>query len=665
MFDFVYRKKRLVQAILALITLPFAFFGVDYYFRGGGSATEVARVAGDSISQTDFANAMRDQQERMRQSLGAQYDPTVFDNPEVRYSMLQQLIGQKVLDEVRRDNLRVRRAAPAVHRRASAALRDGKFSPEAYQQLLASQGMTPLVFEQRVRQELTLAPLQEPIANGNITAMSNVQRYLALLDQKREVAVATVSADDFLKQVKVDDAAVKAYYDANPGSFQIPDEVKVEYLTLTPESLGAQVKVELDEVQKQYDANIKQYVKPEERQASHILIAVKPDAPDADKAAAKQKAETLAAQARKSPAKFADLAKQNSQDPGSAAQGGALDPFARDGSMVKPFEDAVFGAKVGDIVGPVQTEFGWHVIRVTGIKPGKTMSFDEAKAQIEQDLTRQKATRKFVEAADQFQNLVYEQADSLQAAAKGLGLELKTTAMLSRTQLLALAQNNAKFVQAVFSPESLQAKRNTEAMEVAPNTLMAARVLAYKPPALKAFDDVKLGDSPAARAQCGGENLAQKVRRGKAGAARQGQRRRRGVWQAGDIDAKPGATGVSCRGAGQDIRRRREQATGLRGCSRPSVERLFDLQDPAGHSRTCARCRAAQVLQQPHGGSGGARALQRVPGQSQDQGGREDQPGESRQEVVVAPVRVADPGDGGERRPCERRRFRSWAPAGS
>ncbi len=493
MFDFVHRKKGVVQVILALITLPFAFFGVDYYFRGGTSATEVARVAGETISQTDFANAMRDQQDRMRQSLGKDYDPSVFDNPQVRYSLLQQLIGQRVLDaQVRRDNFRVSDAQLAQFIGELPPFQeDGKFSRARYEQLLVSQGMTPLVFEQRVRTELTLAPMQEPIANGNITAMSNVERYLGLLDQQRQVSVATIAPDAFLKDVKIDDAAIKAYYDANQGAFQIPDEVKIEYLTLTPESLAGQVKVEPDEVRKQYDANVKQYTRPEERQASHILIAVKPDATDAEKAAAKQKAEALAAQARKTPAKFADLAKANSQDPGSAAQGGALDSFARDGSMVKPFEDAVFSGKAGDIVGPVQTEFGWHIIRITGVTPGKTMTFDEAKAQIERDLKQQKATRKFVEAADQFQNLVYEQADSLQAAAKGLGLDIKTTPTLTRTQLLALAQNNAKFVQAIFSPESLQAKRNTEAIEVAPNTLMAGRVLEYKAPSLRPFDDVK------------------------------------------------------------------------------------------------------------------------------------------------------------------------------
>jgi len=305
------------------------------------------------------------------------------------------------------------------------------------------------------------------------------------------VAVAVVAAEGFLKDVKIDDAAVRAFYDANATAFQIPEQVKIEYVALTPEAIAGQLSVEAAEVRKQYDDNIKQYTKAEERQASHILIAVKPDASDADKAAAKAKAETLAAQARKNPAQFADLAKQNSQDPGSAAQGGDLGSFARDGSMVKPFEDAAFSAKQGEVVGPVQSDFGWHIIKVTAVKPGKTLPFEEAKAQIEQDLKRQKATRKFAETAEQFQNLVYEQAESLQPVAKTLNLQVQTTPFITRSQVQALGMGNAKFAQAVFSPESLQAKRNTEAIEVAPNMLMAARVIESKAATPRPFDEVK------------------------------------------------------------------------------------------------------------------------------------------------------------------------------
>ncbi len=494
MFDFVHRKKRVVQVILALITLPFAFFGVDYYFRNASSVTEIAKVGGDRITQAEFADTLRDQQDRMRQQLGANFDPALFDSPEVRYSILDQIVSQRLLEgQARRDSFRVADAQLAQFIGALPAFQEeGKFSRARYEQLLASQNLTPLMFEQRLRQELTLAPLQEPLANANIVARSNVERYLSLAEQQRVASSASIAPDAYLKEVKIDDAAIKAFYDGNQAAFQTPEEVKIEYVSLTPEAVSGQLAVDPAEVRKAYDDNLKLYSKPEQRQASHILVAVKPDASEEQKAAAKKKAEDIAAQARKNPAQFADLAKKNSDDPGSAGQGGDLGAFARDGSMVKPFEDAVFSAKQGDIVGPVQTDFGWHVIKVTSIQPGKTLSFDEARPAIEQDLKRQKSSRKFVETAEQFQNLVYEQSESLQPAAKALNLQVQTTPFLSRAQVQSLGRNNAKFVQAVFSPDSLQSKRNTEAIEVAQNTLMAARVIEHKPAAPRPFEEVKM-----------------------------------------------------------------------------------------------------------------------------------------------------------------------------
>jgi len=495
MFDFVHRRKRVVQLILALITLPFAFFGVDYYFRSGPGVNEVARVGSDKITQADFDVTLREQQDRMRQQLGRNYDPAVLDNPEVRYSLLEQLIGQRLLDDqARRGQFRVSDDQLRQFISDIAAFQvDGKFSQVRYEQVLATQNppKSSAQFVNDVRQALTLAPLQEPISAGNIVAKTNVERYLSLLEQQREVAVAVIAPDAFLKDVKIGDDAVKAFYDANLALFQVPEQVKIEYVTLTPDALATQVALDPAEVRKLYDDNIKQFGKAEERQASHILIAVKPDASAADKAAAKAKADALLAQLKKSPAQFAELAKQNSQDPGSAAQGGDLGSFARDGSMVKPFEDAVFTAKQGEIVGPVATDFGWHIIKVTGIKPGKTQSFDEVRPTIEADLKRQKSAKKFAESADQFQNLVYEQADSLQPVAKALNLQVQTTPMQTRGQIQALGQGNPKFAQSVFSPDSLQAKRNTEAIEVAPNTLVAARVVEYKAATPRPFDEVK------------------------------------------------------------------------------------------------------------------------------------------------------------------------------
>lgn len=492
MFDLVHKHKHFAQFVLGLITLPFAFFGVDYYFRSGSSDQTVASVGKDKISQAEFDDALREQQQRMRQALGTSFDPAMMDSPEVRYALLDQIVNQRLLEnQARTDRFRVTDTQLQQFIAGLPPFQDaGRFSADKYREVLAAQGMTPQSFEQRVRGELILSPLQDPVVGGSIAAQSSVQRYLALLEQKRDVAVATVGAEPFEKSVKISDADVKAFYDGNQAAFQTPEAAKVEYLMLTQDAIAAQITIDPAEVKQVYQQNASQYTTNEERQASHILIAVKPDASAAAKAAAKQKADEILAKARAKPDSFAELAKTYSQDPGSSSQGGDLGSFAR-GSMVKPFEDAVFAANVGDIVGPVQTDFGYHVIKVTGVTPAHVQGFDEVKARIEADLKRQKATAKFAAAADQFQNLVYEQADSLSPAAKALGLDVQTTGLVTRPEVQAIAKGNAKFIQALFSPESIQSKRNTEAIEVAPNTLLAGRIVDYRPAAPRPFDEVR------------------------------------------------------------------------------------------------------------------------------------------------------------------------------
>ena len=491
MFDAVAKHKRIAQIILALITLPFAFFGVDYYFRRGDSMGEVATFDGGRVTEAEFANALRDQQEMMRRTQRG-VDPALFDNPEVRYSILQNVIRDRMIEKKGRD-LHFAVSNEQIFDRIAADARfqeDGKFSLDKFKLLLAQAGIPEAAYEDSVRQQLLSEKLVEPISTGGIVAKAAGEGFVTLLEQQREVAVATIDATPFVKDAKIDDAALKAYYDANTVAFRTPEEAKFEYVVLTPDALAADATVTPDEVKAQYNAQIKQYTREEERQASHILVAVKPDASDADKAAAKKKAEDLATRAKANPAKFAELAKQYSDDPGSAGQGGDLGSNPH-GTMVKAFDDAVFAMKPGEITGPVQTDFGYHIIKLTGVTPARTLSLDEAKGPIEADLKRQKVTQKFAGAADQFQNLVYEQADSLAGVAKALGLEAKTTDWATRADAQKLAFGNAKFVQALFAPESVSAKRNTEAIEVGPNTLMAGRIVEYKPAAPRPFDDVK------------------------------------------------------------------------------------------------------------------------------------------------------------------------------
>jgi peptidyl-prolyl cis-trans isomerase D len=492
MFDLVAKHKRIVQLVLALIALPFAFFGVDYYFRRADTAGDVASFDGGTITQAQFAQTLREQQEMMmRSQKGA--DPAMFDNPEVRFNIVQQMIRDRLLEKKGRD-LHFAVSNDQVFERIAGDARfqeGGKFSFDRYKLLLAQAGIPEANYEDSIRRQMLAERLVDPIASGGIVAKAAAEGFVTLVEQQREVAVANIDAEPFVKDVKIDAAAVKSFYDANAGAFNTPEEVKFEYVMLTPDALAAQTAVTPDEVKAQYAASIKQYTQEEQRQAAHILIAVKPDASDADKTAAKKKAEDLTAQAKANPAKFADLAKKYSEDPGSASQGGDLGSNPR-GVLVKAFDDAMFAMKPGEIVGPVQSEFGWHVIKLEGVTPAKTLGFDEAKGQIEADIKRQKLSQKFAAAADQFQNLVYEQADSLTGVAKALNLEAKSSpGWATRADVQRLALGNPKFVQALFAPESVSAKRNTEAFEIAPNTLLAGRVVEYKPAAPRPFDDVK------------------------------------------------------------------------------------------------------------------------------------------------------------------------------
>lgn len=492
MFDLVHKHKRAAQIVLFLMTIPFLFFGVDHYFRGGSTTDVVATIGNEKITLAEFDQSLRDQQQRARQMMGRNFDAAMFDNPEVRFAVLDQVVNDRLLAGKARDE-RFRVSDAQLRETISsvpAFQENGKFSVDRYEQFLIGQGTNRIAFEEKLRQDMMVAAVQEPIAAANMVARPSTEKFLGLLEQQREVAVAVVSAEPLARDAKIDDAEVKAFYDKNQAAFQTPEQAKIEYLVLTQDVLLAGTNVDAADVKKQYDANIKQYSTAEERAAAHILIPVKPDAPVADRAAARKLADDVLAKAKANPAKFGDLAREYSKDPGSAQQGGDLGSFAR-GTMDKAFEDAAFAAKPSDIVGPVQTDFGWHVIKVNSAKVAQVQPFDEVKAQIEADLKRQQAAQKFAASADQFQNLVYEQADGLAGAAKTLNLVVEVTPFITRSQAQGLAKGNAKFVQALFSPESIQGKRNTEAIEIGPNALIAARILEYKPGAPRPFDEIK------------------------------------------------------------------------------------------------------------------------------------------------------------------------------
>ncbi len=475
MFDAVRNNKKIVQVFLVLIALPFAFFGVES-FRDGGAGVDVAKVGEVKISQQEFQQAVREQQDRLRGQLG-ELDPKVLDNPEFRQAILDDLIDQRLLfQEARKRHLfasddAVRQAIMAVE-----AFQDnGQFSQQRYEALLSAQGMSPAGFEAQVRQDLALQQLAGTIGRSGIVSQRVTDKVLALQSEARHVQEFVLPVENYVAKVKLEDGAAKKFYDENTEQFRTPDQAKVEYVVLTPESLA--VEVSEAEIKAWYDGHKERYQQPEERRASHILIA----AEKLGKDKARQKAEEVLREVQAKPAAFAELARKHSDDPGSASQGGDLGFFGR-GMMVKPFEDATFALRDGEVSGVVESDFGFHIIKLTGQHVAREKPLAEVRGEIERELKSSAVARKFAEAAESFSNMVYEQSDSLQPVAEQFKLKIQRSDWIGReANPAAGVLGNAKLLAAVFSDDTIQNKRNTEAVEVAQNTLVAARIAEYQP----------------------------------------------------------------------------------------------------------------------------------------------------------------------------------------
>lgn len=493
MFDFVRKHTRLFQFILLILILPsFVLLGVEGYSRFmDGSNAAVATVDGQKITQAEWDAAQRQQVERMRQQAPTM-DPKVFESPEVRKDVLENLVRERVLAAVVANEHRaitdeqleeILRTDPQL-----AALR----GPQA-KQLLAAQGMTVDSFLQRLRQELQMNGVLGPIAQSALPTQTSATLAFDALLQQRELQFQSFSAKDFAASLTPKDAELEAYYKEPKVSskFQLPESADIEYVALDPSALQAGVTVNADEVQKFYEQNKARYTTDEERRASHILIKAPEDMAAADKAKAKAKAEELLAEARKNPAGFAELAKKHSQDPGSAERGGDLDFFGK-GAMVKPFEDAVYAMKKGEISNVVQSDFGYHIIQLTDVRGGQLRPFETVKADIETELRKQLAQKRYTELAEDFGNTVYEQSDSLKPAADKFKLTIQKATVQRKPAPDATGPlASPKLLEAVFDADSLKNKRNTAAIEAGGNQLVSARVVAYKPARVPPLAEVK------------------------------------------------------------------------------------------------------------------------------------------------------------------------------
>jgi peptidyl-prolyl cis-trans isomerase D len=453
----------LAKLILALISIPFALWGIDSYFNASARNELVAEVGDSGVTRQAFTEMLKLQASRMRQAMGPNFDQAAVETAGFRELVL---------------NAMTEEAAMLLEASAAGLL------PEHYQRVLTQRGYSPAYFDNQLG--ITLGALRQPLLVGALLPAASAEMVSRIAGQRREISWYEVGPSAVAAQVNVTDKDIQAYYDAHKADFAEPEAVKVEYAVLSLDDLASSIQIVDSEVEDFYAANAAKLGPPEERSASHILIGAAKNDANARKQA-KAKAEALLAALQKAPNTFAELARRESKDEGSAATGGSLGSFAR-GMMVKPFEDAAFSMKPGEMR-LVETEFGFHVIRLDGIK-SSTPTLASVRGQIEQELRRQRAQRQFAAAAENFGNLVYEQSASLKPAADAFKLTIQVSDWMTRKGLPSEPFNSGKLLDSIFTADAIKSRQNIEAVEINPNTQVAARVVEHRPARQKAVAEV-------------------------------------------------------------------------------------------------------------------------------------------------------------------------------
>ena len=497
MFDFIRDHKKIMQILLIILIFPsFVLFGIDGYKRFQNSGDVVATVNGVEITKEEWEQSHKNEVTRMRASM-PNIDVAMFDSPAMKYGVLERMVQTRVLESsAKKLNLkvsdqRVALAISGIEGLAGIKKPDGSLDIEKYKQLLASQGMTPEIFENRMRGEVAMRQVVNGVTQSSVTFPAQIDVALDSFYQQREIQIAIFSASDFLAQAKPADEDVSKFFTLHKNEYQSAESADIEYVVLSLDAIEKNITLNEADLKAYFDQNQATLAAKEERRASHILINASTSASDADKQKAREKAQSILDAIKKNPASFADAAKKNSQDPGSAVKGGDLGFFAR-GAMVKPFEDAAYALKKGEISGLVQSDFGFHIIQLTDIKSA-TSDFNQARPVLEKELKNQQARKQFAEMAEQFSNLVYEQSDSFKPVVGKLKLDIQTAQNVTKEVKPDPKSpwTNANLLKSLFSADSIKNLRNTEAIEAGPNTLVAARITKYFPAKQIPLEEIK------------------------------------------------------------------------------------------------------------------------------------------------------------------------------
>ncbi|AVJ23306.1 MULTISPECIES: SurA N-terminal domain-containing protein [Pseudomonas] len=472
----------IAKTIIGIIVALMAFTGIEAIFQASGNnKQDVAKVNGEEITQTELSQAVDMQRRQLMQQLGKDFDASLLDEKLLRDAALKGLIDRKLL---------LQGAADSKFGFSEAALDqvilqtpefqvDGKFNAERFDQVIRQLGYSRMQFRQMLTQEMLIGQVRAGIAGSGFVTDAEVLAFARLEKQTRDFATVNIKADP--AAVKLTDDEVKAYYDQHAKEFMTPDQVVIDYLELKKSSFFDQVSVKDDELQAAYEKETANLA--EQRRAAHILIEVNDKVTEAQ---AKAKIEDIQARLAKGE-KFEALAKEFSQDPGSANNGGDLG-FAGPGVYDPDFETALYGLKQDQVSAPVRTTFGWHLIKLLGVEAPEVPSFASLKDKLTRELKAQQVEQRFVEATKQLEDAAFEASDLAQPASD-LKLTVHTSAPFGREGGEGVAANRA-VVTAAFSPEVLDEGANSSAIELDPETIIVLRAKEHLKPAQLPLENV-------------------------------------------------------------------------------------------------------------------------------------------------------------------------------
>ncbi len=469
------------KSIIGLIVVLFAFTGFDAILGSTSNSNNAAKVNGEEITLDALAEAKNLQRRQLLQQFGKDFDASLIDDALLSEAALKGLISRKLLVQAA-DQSGFAFSSALIDQFILLAPEfqvDGKFNADRFDQVIRQMGYTRLQFRHMIEQEMRTGQLRAGIAATAFVTEQEAQAFADLERQTRDFATLTIKPA--LDKVTVTDEDAKTYYSENASEFLTPEQVVVEYIELDKKAFFDQVTVDDAALQEMYQAEIANLA--EQRHAAHILFEVSGDVTDAQaKEAAQNAIERINAGED-----FAAVAKEMSDDIGSAEQGGDLG-FAAQGVYDPAFEDALYALEKEQVSVPVRTDYGWHVIKLLDVQAADIPTFASLKDKLSQDLKTQQVEQRFVEAVRDLESAAYESAD-LQQPASELGLEIKVSEPFGREGLEGLFANR-QVLQAAFSTEVLEEGANSTAIELDPETTVVLRVKEHKRPEPIEFAEV-------------------------------------------------------------------------------------------------------------------------------------------------------------------------------